>query len=140
MKKILIFVSIIITILMFTGCDIQQNGESIIIDGKEYTKEELSKMEQANEKLEAYLNVKVSEIKLEDGYFVGTIQNTNKDKDINNITLDIGLYDSQGNKVDDKVITIGKIYHGETYKINEKYNNNKNAATFKLVDKQINFK
>jgi hypothetical protein len=123
---------------MFPGCGAKKEVVTVV-DGKEFTAEDIARIDSANKKLEAELNVKTSEITVENGYFVGTVENTNEDKDVRSITIIMGLYDDNDNKLDEEYINIGRLYHGETFKIKQKLINSKEATRYKQIDKQINF-
>lgn len=139
MKKIKFVLLSVLFIISLVGCSNQKTITTS--NGNKYTQTEIDNMAQANKKLERVLNVKVSTITMVNDYFVGEIQNTNTSDIVSSITLDMGIYDENNNKLGDEYIYIDKIDCGETYKINQKFYDYKykNAKTFKLVDKQINF-
>lgn len=138
-SMIVISLSLLLTFGL-VGCSSQKNNVIKTVNGTKYTQEDIDKEAVANKKLGHILAVKTSDITLKNGKFIGTIQNTNTDVSVSNVTIDLGIYNSNNDKIGDEYIYIGQINCGETYQINQSFYSYKykNADTFKLVNKEVN--
>lgn len=139
------YISVIISMIMiFTlvGCSSKKDKTITTSNGVKYTQSDIDKEAIANTKLKHTLNVKTSAIGLVNGYFTGTIKNTNTDVSVRDITIDMGIYDSSNNKLGDEYIYVGEIDCGETYKINQSFYSYKykgvTSGVFKVVNEEVN--
>ncbi|MFT5875113.1 MAG: hypothetical protein ACI8WT_004094 [Clostridium sp.] len=131
---------VLVIITMLSGCSSKKSDVVTTADGIKYTQDDIDKEAMANKKLSHILNVKTSKITLQDGKFIGTIQNTNNDVSVRDITIDLGIYNANNEKIGDEYIYVYQIDCGETYRINQAFYDYKykDATTFKLVDEKIN--